>query len=235
MPSHRRATRLAGLCASERACRLTCSRYVRGVALLRSAGSGLRCLALLIRAGAASLCRFGVTLLHSAPGQGVSRPPHTASRDCRNGSPLARAIPCAPAPECGDTQEKEKAGKRRNEKRNGSRISARAPTRSAASRAVMAGWAGEGGGRFGERREYEAPTLPSTPRQHGMARHHKSQERDSSSTVRLATTTVSRETARNHTRQPRNSSPPSPHPFQSTHPACEHPAEMTDTVAEPAF
>jgi hypothetical protein len=37
-----------------------------------------------------------VTLLHSAPVQGVSRPPHTASRDCRNGSPLARAIPCAP-------------------------------------------------------------------------------------------------------------------------------------------
>ena len=39
----------------------------------------------------------------------------------------------------------------------------------------MAGWAGEGGGRFGERREYEAPTLPSTPRQHGMARHYTRQ------------------------------------------------------------
>ncbi len=50
------------------------------------------------------------------------------------------------------------------------RISVSDHIRSAASRAVMAGWAGEGGGRFGERREYEAPTLPSTPRQHGMAR-----------------------------------------------------------------
>ena len=42
----------------------------------------------------------------------------------------------------------------------------------------MAGWAGEGGGRFGERREYEAPTLPSTPRQPGAARHHKSQAKN---------------------------------------------------------
>ena len=49
-------------------------------------------------------------------------------------------------------------------------ISVCAPTRSAASRDGMAGWAGEGGGRFGERREYEAPTLPRTPRQHGAAR-----------------------------------------------------------------
>ncbi len=93
-------------------------------------------------------------------------------------------------------REKEKAGKRRNEKRNGSRISVRAPTRSAASRAVMAGWAGEGGGRFGERREYEAPTLPSTPRQHGMARHHNSQPRNSNANPpqvkkRLTTTQAS--------------------------------------------
>ena len=44
----------------------------------------------------------------------------------------------------------------------------------------MAGWAGEGGGRFGERREYEAPTLPSTHRQHGMARHYKIQARNDS-------------------------------------------------------
>ena len=42
----------------------------------------------------------------------------------------------------------------------------------------MAGWAGEGGGRFGERREYEAPTLPSTPRQHGAARHNNSPPRN---------------------------------------------------------
>ena len=123
---------------------------------------------------------MGVALPHAAPGQGVSRPPHAASRDCRNGSPLARAIPCAPAPECGVTREKETVGERCNEVRNGTRISASDPTRSAASRAGMAGWAGEGGGRFGERREYEAPTLPSTPRQHGAARHQTRQPGNSS-------------------------------------------------------
>ena len=117
-----------------------------------------------------------------------------------DGSPLARANPCAPAPEYGVTREKEKAGKRRNEKRNGSRISARAPTRSAASRDGMAGWAGEGGGRFGERREYGAPTLPSTPRQHGMARHHKSQP-GNGSTTRYATTKASTTKTARRTRQ----------------------------------
>ena len=74
----------------------------------------------------------------------------------------------------------------------------------------MAGWAGESGGRFGERREYEAPTLPSTPRQHGMARHHKRQPRSGSgpSKNRLVTTPASRETARHHTSQTRNGTPP---------------------------
>ena len=150
-----------------------------------------------------------VALLRSAPGQGVSRPPHAASRDCRNGSPLARAIPCAPAvsihgfftrcrwkrvaglrrlraevvarppassgePENACTGIRGHAGKRK-----ATRISVCAHTRSAASRAGMAWWAGEGGGRFGERREYEAPTLPSTPRQHGAARHSTRQARNS--------------------------------------------------------
>ena len=120
---------------------------------------------------------FGLALPRSAPVQGVSRPPHTASRDCRNGSPLARANPCAPAPECGVTRKKEQTGQRCNEEQKNPCISVSDPTRNAAGRAGMAGWAGEGGGRFGERREYEAPTLPSTPRQHGMARHQNSQAR----------------------------------------------------------
>ena len=81
-----------------------------------------------------------------------------------DGSPLARAIPCAPAPECGET--------RKRERQPGFFVCT--STRSAACRTGMAGWAGEGGGRFGERREYEAPTLPSTPRQHGAACHYKS-------------------------------------------------------------
>ena len=124
---------------------------------------------------------MGVTPPRSAPVQGVSRPPHTASRDCRNGSPLARAIPCAPAPEYGETRKREKAGKTMLPSSDWQpAFFVCAPTRSAASRAGMAGWAGEGGGRFGERREYEAPTLPSTPRQHGSVRHHARQPRNSS-------------------------------------------------------
>ncbi len=147
------------------------------------------------------VCRVGVALLRSAPVQGVSRPPHTASRDCRSGSPLARAIPCAPAPECGDTRKKEKSGWQNDsaKKRKATRIFVSDPTRSAASRAGMAGWAGEGGGRFGERREYEAPTLPGTPRQHGTARHHKRQA--------INNTPYQQGTARHDTRQPRNSTP----------------------------
>ena len=160
-------------------------------------------------------CMVGVALPHSAPEQGVSRPPHTASRDCRNGSPLARAIPCAPAPECGVTRETEQAGQRCNEEPKSPCIAACVPTRSAASRDGMAGWAGEGGGRFGERREYEAPTLPSTPRQHGMARHHTRQPRNVC-TTRLgsqpqrpaekqhATTQARQETAPHRTLQPRS-------------------------------
>ena len=162
-----------------------------------------------------------------------------------DGSPLARAIPCAPAVSihdfCTRCRRKRVAGLRRlraevvarppassgesphahtRRRKRGRRrhratririaFSVCAPTRSAASRAGMAGWAGEGGGRFGERREYEAPTLPSTPRQHGMARHYKSQPRNS--------TPCQYGLARHHTRQAinnthnksqaRNGSPP---------------------------
>ena len=130
------------------------------------------------------VCRVGVALLRSAPGQGVSRPPHAASRDCRTAHPLPVRT------------------RVRLHRNTGSRISVPAPTRSAASRAGMAGWAGEGGGRFGERREYEAPTLPRTPRQHGMARHYKNQARNSTLQPHGA--------ARHHTspqRQPRNTCP----------------------------
>ena len=142
-------------------------------------------------------------MLHSAPGQGVSRPPHTASRDCRTAHPL---------PVRSRVRLHRKAGSRRKRKKwvkglqNDAAkkpkkpcIAVSDPTRSAASRAVMAGWAGEGGGRFGERREYEAPTLPSTPRQHGMARHYKSQARNS--------TLQQHSAVRHHTCQPSNGTP----------------------------
>ena len=152
--------------------------------------------------GAASLC---------ARSRGEPSSAHCEQR-LSDGSPLARAIPCVPAPECGDTREKETAGKRLTKKQQKAGETMHptserqpafvvcAPTRSAASRAVMAGWAGEGGGRFGERREYEAPTLPSTPRQHGMARHQTRQPRNN--------TPCQHGTDRHNTRQPRNSTPP---------------------------
>ena len=104
-----------------------------------------------------------------------------------------RLTPCPCDPVCACTgmrghATKETSGQNdaANEQK-ATRISVSDHIRSEASRAVMAGWAGEGGGRFGERREYEAPTLPSTPRQHGMARHHKSQARNNThvSTTRL--------------------------------------------------
>jgi len=130
----------------------------------------------------------------------VSRPPHTASRDCRTAHPLpVRSRVCL----------------HRNAGTKTTRISVSDPTRSAASRDGMAGWAGEGGGRFGERREYEAPTLPSTPRQHGMARHHKRQP-NTGSTSQLATTRVS------PTQAVHRSSPPRASAQQRQHIAARH-------------
>ena len=128
-----------------------------------------------------AVCLDGSALPRSAPVQGVSRPPHTASRDCRNGSPLARAIPCAPAPECGVTRKKEKS-------RPTMQRRAKAPLHfssahpHAAQRAVT-GWRG-GLGRVGA-------DLASA----GSMRHPPSPERHVSA-ARLATTSVRQETAR---------------------------------------
>ena len=158
--------------------------------------------------GVAALCGFGLTLLHSAPVQGVSRPPHAASRDCRTAHPLPVRTRVRLHRNAGTHGKINKAGKRCNEEPKNRCISVRVPTRSAASRVGMAGWAGEGGGRFGERREYEAPTLPSTPRQHGAARHHTRQARND--------TPCQHGTAHHHQSQPRNSTPP-PKPAEKQH------------------
>jgi len=147
-----------------------------GVALLRSAGSGLRCLALLIRAGAASLCAR-------------TRGEPSSARCEQRLSERLTPCPCDPVCACTGRRGHTEKGTSGPTMQRGAKapcISARAPTRSAASRAGMAGWAGEGGGRFGERREYEAPTLPSTPRQHDMARHHQSQARNATPTHKPA-------------------------------------------------
>ena len=126
---------------------------------------GWRCFALLTRADVASLC---------ARTRGEPSSAHCEQRLSERLTPC----PCEPVCACtgirGHT-EKGTSGPTIQRRAKAPCISVRAPTRSAASRAGMAGWAGEGGGRFGERREYEAPTLPSTPRQHGMARHQTRQ------------------------------------------------------------
>ncbi len=127
---------------------------------------------------------IAMALLRSAPVQGVSRPPHAASRDCRTAHPLpvrTRVRLHRNAETHGKREASgPKVGKTMHPRRERQpAFVVPAPTRSAAGRAGMAGWAGEGGGRFGERREYEAPTLPSTPRQHGAARHHTCQPRNS--------------------------------------------------------
>ena len=163
--------------------------------------------------GVAALCGFGLTLLRSAPVQGVSRPPHAASRDCRTAHPSPVRTRVRLHRNTG-SRDKRKSGKRRNEEPKNRCISVSVPTRSAASRAGMAGWAGEGGGRFGERREYEAPTLPSTPRQHGAARHHTRQARND--------TPCQHGAARHQTRQPRNSTPP-PKPGKKRYSPTPHP------------
>ena len=150
-------------------------------------------------------------MLRSAPVQGVSRPPHAASRDCRTAHPLPVRSRVRLHR---DTGSHGKRNKRANDATRSQRTPAFfvcAPTRSAASRAGMAGWAGEGGGRFGERREYEAPTLPSTPRQHGTARHQTRQPRNG--TQPHTTTHASRATAPSHTGQSSND-PPSQKPAQ---------------------
>ena len=149
---------------------------------------------------------IAMALPRSAPVQGVSRPPHTASRDCRNGSPLARAIPCAPAPECGDTRQEGKAGKRCSEVQ---KYPAFLPAHPHAAQRAVTGWRG-GLGRVGAdlasagsmrpppspARHVSTVRLATTPASRETARY--------SSTAWLATTHASRATARHHNSQPRN-------------------------------
>ena len=145
-----------------------------GQALLRSADSGLRCLALLIWTDVISLC---------ARTRGEPSSAHCEQRLSERLTPC----PCEPVYACTGMRGHTEKGtswqtRRKNDapkEQEATRIAVSDPTRSAASRAGMAGWAGEGGGRFGERREYEAPTIPSTHRQHGMARHYTCQPRNS--------------------------------------------------------
>ena len=154
--------------------------------------------------------RFGVTLLRSAHGQGVSRPPHTASRDCRTAHPLP-------------VRSRVRLHRNAGTKNNPHPMSAHPH---AAQRAVP-GWRG-GLGRVGAdlasagsmrpppsparhvstvrlatkhvSREtachHKSPARNGTPRQHGAARHQTRQPGN-----------ASRETARHHKSQARNGTP----------------------------
>ncbi len=167
-------------------------------------------------------CRNGVTAL-CARSRGKPSSAHCEQRLSE------RLTPCPCDPVCAFTGMRGHAGRREKQPIKQSKcwqndaaekpkkpcISVSDPKRSAASRAGMAGWAGEGGGRFGERREYVAPTLTSTPRQHGAARHQTRQPRNSLPPQKPGqkrhTTSARRGSPPNTSagkRQPRNSTPP---------------------------
>ena len=163
---------------------------------------------------------------HTEPGGAASHCARTrgepSSAHCEQRlSERLTPCPCEPVCACtgmrghaekavkGNPESRQKAGKTMQPRSQSPCISARAPTRSAAGRAGMAGWAWEGGGRFGERREYEAPTLPSTPRQHGTARHQTRQPRNGSppqqsGKKRHPPKHTSRETPHHHPSKPIN-------------------------------
>jgi hypothetical protein len=173
----------------------------------------------------------------SAPSQGMSRPPHAASRDCRTahplpvrtwarhvlsraadesgwpgsadceqklspGHPLAAANPCAPASE--NRQRRTSQATAGEKLRKCNPVPVAEPTRSAACRDGMAGWAGEGEGRFGERSEDEAPTLP-----------------------RLSHPAPTAQRGSPHTRQPRNVSPVTTKPRPEAPTSPPPPSPMT--------
>ena len=168
-------------------------------------------------------------------------PPHAASRDCRNGSPLARANPCSPAvfqrflhalplkpggrapPTASRSCRPAARFHRRTwerlhpETKTGKKAAKGKPAffvsdpRSAASRARMAGWAGEVGADLASARGMRPPPSPartsarhgSPPsagkRQHDSARLATTHASPTKAARRLATTTASRETTRHHT------------------------------------
>jgi hypothetical protein len=116
-----------------------------------------------------------------APPRGEPSSAHCKQR-LSDGSPLGRANLCAPAPANRKRRAVNEPGESR---RKAEEVQPGFPppnlcalSCSATSRAGMAGWAGEGGGRFGERSEDEAPTLLSTHRQHDAVRPHTRQQRN---------------------------------------------------------
>ena len=114
----------------------------------------------------------------------------------------------------GSRGKKENTGKRCSREAKATRIFRLRPTRSAASRAGMAGWAGRVGPIW--RAQEGRPHLPSTPRQHGAARHQTPAVRNSlppqkPGQKRHATSARRGFSPPNTSagkRQPRNSTPP---------------------------
>ena len=170
-------------------------------------------------------CFFaGMALLRSAPVQGVSRPPHAASRDCRTAHPLPVRSRVRLHRNAGS---REKRNKRANDATRNQRAPALLPAPPHAAQRAVTGWRG-GLGRVGAdlasagsmrpppsparhvstvrlatkhvSREtachHKSPARNGTPRQHGAARHQTRQPGN-----------ASRETARHHKSQARNGTP----------------------------
>ena len=100
--------------------------------------------------GAVLVGEVRVALLRSAPGQGVSRPPHTASRDCRTAHPLPVRSRVRLHRKSGSRGKRNKAGKhadRTMQPRSQRSPAFLSPSTYAAQRAVP-GWRG-GMGRVG--------------------------------------------------------------------------------------
>ena len=136
----------------------------------------------------------GEVLPRSAPGQGVSRPPHAASRDCRTAHPLPVRTRVRLHRNTGSRGKREKlagkeAGKTMQPRSQRSPVFL-SPTPHAAQRAVP-GWRGglgRGGADLASAGSMRPPPSP--------ARHV--------STAWPATTQARQETAHRHTRQPSN-------------------------------
>ena len=160
----------------------------------------------------------GVTSL-CARSRGEPSSAHCEQR-LSDGSPLARAIPCAPAPECGDTRQKETSGTGKPESRQkagktmrprSERQPAFLPAHPHAAQRAVPGWRG-GLGRVGAdlasagsmrpppspARHVSTAWLATTKARKETAAARRGSPPQQSAEKQLATTHASQETARHH-------------------------------------
>ena len=142
-------------------------------------------MALLHPGGCTELGLFGWATLLFPPFRGELSLRTLQSRDCRTAHPC----PCEPVCACTGMRGHARNGTSGPTMQRGAKEPLHvlsAHPRSAASRAGMAGWAGESGGRFGERRSMRPhPPQHATSARHGSATTHAGQE-----TTRTTTTST---------------------------------------------